>query len=130
MTIGDPVLRTGKPLSVELGPGIMGSIFDGIQRPLKDISDMTDSIYIPKGINVNSLGRDIKWEYEPSRDLKVGGHVAGGDVIGLVHESVLVKHRILVPPNKCGTITYIAPPGSYNINVSYLILFIDEFLLF
>lgn len=49
MTIGDPVLRTGKPLSVELGPGIMGSIFDGIQRPLKDISDMTDSIYIPKG---------------------------------------------------------------------------------
>ena len=49
VTIGDPVLRTGKPLSVELGPGIMGSIFDGIQRPLKDISEMTDSIYIPKG---------------------------------------------------------------------------------
>ena len=49
VTIGDPVLRTGKPLSVELGPGIMGSIFDGIQRPLKDISDLTNSIYIPKG---------------------------------------------------------------------------------
>lgn len=49
VTIGDPVLRTGKPLSVELGPGIMGSIFDGIQRPLKDIADMTGSIYIPKG---------------------------------------------------------------------------------
>lgn len=49
VTIGDPVLRTGKPLSVELGPGIMGSIFDGIQRPLKDISEMTESIYIPKG---------------------------------------------------------------------------------
>lgn len=110
-------MRTGKPLSVELGPGIMGSIFDGIQRPLKDISDLTDSIYIPKGINVNSLGREQKWDYEPNRDLKVGGHVAGGDVIGLVHESVLVKHRILVPPNKCGTITYIAPVGSYTINV-------------
>lgn len=50
MTIGDPVLRTGKPLSVELGPGIMGSIFDGIQRPLKGIADLTDSIYIPKGM--------------------------------------------------------------------------------
>jgi V-type H+-transporting ATPase subunit A len=113
------VLRTGKPLSVELGPGIMGSIFDGIQRPLKDISDMTDSIYIPKGINVNSLGRDQKWEYEPIKDIKVGGHVAGGDVIGLVHESVLVKHKILVPPNACGTITYVAPAGAYTINVSF-----------
>lgn len=49
VTIGDPVLRTGKPLSVELGPGIMGSIFDGIQRPLKDIAEVTNSIYIPKG---------------------------------------------------------------------------------
>ena len=48
LTVGDPILRTGKPLSVELGPGIMGSIFDGIQRPLKDISELTQSIYIPK----------------------------------------------------------------------------------
>ena len=53
VTIGDPVLRTGKPLSVELGPGIMSSIFDGIQRPLKDIADMTKSIYIPKGSKIN-----------------------------------------------------------------------------
>ena len=53
VTIGDPVLRTGKPLSVELGPGIMSSIFDGIQRPLKDIADMTKSIYIPKGSKIS-----------------------------------------------------------------------------
>lgn len=65
MTVGDPVLRTGKPLSVELGPGIMGSIFDGIQRPLKDICDMTESIYIPKGVNVPSLSRTVKWEFNP-----------------------------------------------------------------
>ncbi|KAI6214561.1 hypothetical protein M3Y94_00283100 [Aphelenchoides besseyi] len=116
VTIGDPVLRTGKPLSVELGPGIMGSIFDGIQRPLKDISDMTDSIYIPKGINVNALSRDATWEYEPIKDIKVGSHVAGGDVIGTVKESVLIKHRILVPPNACGTVTYVAPKGEYTIN--------------
>ena len=51
LTVGDPILRTGKPLSVELGPGIMGSIFDGIQRPLKDISELTQSIYIPKVIS-------------------------------------------------------------------------------
>lgn len=65
MTVGDPVLRTGKPLSVELGPGILGSIFDGIQRPLKDIHDLTHSIYIPKGVNVPSLARDTAWEFNP-----------------------------------------------------------------
>jgi V-type H+-transporting ATPase subunit A len=115
VTIGDPVLRTGKPLSVELGPGIMGSIFDGIQRPLKDISEMTDSIYIPKGINVKALSRDIKWEFEPSKQMHVGAHVTGGDIVGLVHESVLVKHRIMIPPNACGTVTYVAPAGAYTI---------------
>lgn len=66
VTVGDPVLRTGKPLSVELGPGILGSIFDGIQRPLKDICDMTQSIYIPKGVNVPSLARSQKWEFTPT----------------------------------------------------------------
>jgi len=115
VTIGDPVLRTGKPLSVELGPGIMGSIFDGIQRPLKDISEMTDSIYIPKGINVKALSRDIKWEFEPAKQMHVGAHVTGGDIIGLVHESVLVKHRIMIPPNACGTVTRVASAGAYTI---------------
>lgn len=70
--MGDPVLRTGKPLSVELGPGIMGSIFDGIQRPLKDINDMTQSIYIPRGVNIGALNRDLKWEFNPSKSLRVG----------------------------------------------------------
>jgi V-type H+-transporting ATPase subunit A len=120
VTIGDPVLRTGKPLSVELGPGIMGSIFDGIQRPLKDISDMTDSIYIPKGINVQALGREVKWEFVPSKDISVNSHVTGGDIFGQVHESVLVKHRILLPPSACGTVTYIAPAGSYTITEKIL----------
>lgn len=64
------MLRSGKPLSVELGPGIMGSIFDGIQRPLKDICDMTESIYIPKGINVPCLSRTSQWEFNP-QNIKV-----------------------------------------------------------
>lgn len=71
MSVGDPVLRTGKPLSVELGPGIMGSIFDGIQRPLKDINDLTQSIYIPRGVNIGALNRDIKWEFSPGQSLRV-----------------------------------------------------------
>lgn len=65
VTVGDPVLRTGKPLSVELGPGILGSIFDGIQRPLKDINEMSQSIYIPKGVNIPALSRTLKWEFNP-----------------------------------------------------------------
>jgi V-type H+-transporting ATPase subunit A len=66
VTVGDPVLRTGKPLSVELGPGILGSIFDGIQRPLKDINELTKSIYIPKGVNVPALSRSMQWDFTPA----------------------------------------------------------------
>lgn len=65
------MLRTGKPLSVELGPGIMGSIFDGIQRPLKDITELTKSIYIPRGINISALSKDLKWEFSPSPNIRV-----------------------------------------------------------
>ncbi|EJW88520.1 hypothetical protein WUBG_00559, partial [Wuchereria bancrofti] len=115
VAIGDPVLRTGKPLSVELGPGIMGSIFDGIQRPLKDILELTQSIYIPKGVNVNVLSRDAVWEFEPNRKLTVGDHITGGDTIGFVRENVLINHRIMLPPTACGTITYIAAAGEYRV---------------
>uniref|UniRef100_A0A158R4D8 H(+)-transporting two-sector ATPase n=1 Tax=Syphacia muris TaxID=451379 RepID=A0A158R4D8_9BILA len=115
VTIGDPVLRTGKPLSVELGPGIMGSIFDGIQRPLKGISDLTESIYIPKGVNLNALSREERWDFEPNNKLHVGDHITGGDVIGIVQENQLIKHKILLPPNSCGTITFLAGRGSYTV---------------
>ncbi|KAK0406270.1 hypothetical protein QR680_018469 [Steinernema hermaphroditum] len=115
VTVGDPVLRTGKPLSVELGPGIMGSIFDGIQRPLKDINDVTKSVYIPKGINTSALNRSTSWSYAPTKETIVGAHVAGGDHIGTVDENLLIKHRILLPPNACGTVTYVAPPGNYTV---------------
>jgi V-type H+-transporting ATPase subunit A len=73
VSVGDPVLRTGKPLSVELGPGIMGSIFDGIQRPLEDIAQDTQSIYIPRGINVNALDRKKKWPFKALK--KVSPHL-------------------------------------------------------
>merc|ERR1719419_2111749 len=80
VSVGDPVLRTGKPLSVEVGPGILGSIFDGIQRPLKDINDNTQSIYIPRGVNIGALNRDLTWEFTPSKSLRVGSHITGGDI--------------------------------------------------
>ncbi|XP_041373038.1 V-type proton ATPase catalytic subunit A [Gigantopelta aegis] len=115
VTVGDPVLRTGKPLSVELGPGIMGSIFDGIQRPLEDICDLTQSIYIPKGVNTPALDRSKKWDFEPL-NVRVGSHMTGGDVYGVVYENILIKHKIMVPPRAKGTVTYVAEPGSYDVN--------------
>lgn len=115
VTVGDPVLRTGKPLSVELGPGIMGSIFDGIQRPLKDINEQTSSIYIPKGINVPCLSRTQSWEFKPL-NVKVGSHITGGDLYGLVHENTLVKHKMIVGPRSKGTVCYIAPAGNYSVD--------------
>ncbi|XP_021913540.1 V-type proton ATPase catalytic subunit A isoform X2 [Zootermopsis nevadensis] len=115
VTVGDPVLRTGKPLSVELGPGILGSIFDGIQRPLKDINELTQSIYIPKGVNVPALSRTQEWEFAPL-NVKPGSHITGGDLYGIVHENTLVKHKLLLPPRAKGTVTYIASPGNYTVD--------------
>jgi V-type H+-transporting ATPase subunit A len=118
--VGDPVLRTGKPLSVELGPGLMETIYDGIQRPLKAISSSSESIYIPRGISVPSLDRTIKWDFKPG-SLKVGDHITGGDVWGSVFEnSLLNDHKILMPPRARGTITRIAEKGSYTVDEKIL----------
>jgi len=115
VTVGDPVLRTGKPLSVELGPGIMGAIFDGIQRPLKDINEMTNSIYIPKGINTDALSITTEWDFAHTNNIRIGSHVSGGDIYGLVQENNLIRHKIMLPPKARGTVTYIAPPGNYTV---------------
>lgn len=114
MKIGDPVLRTGKPLSVELGPGLLNGIYDGIQRPLEDIRNVSKSIYIPRGIAVPALDRKKKWEFTPT--MKVGDHISGGDVWGTVFEnSFLSVHKILLPPRARGTITKIASKGEYTV---------------
>uniref|UniRef100_A0A915KBP8 H(+)-transporting two-sector ATPase n=1 Tax=Romanomermis culicivorax TaxID=13658 RepID=A0A915KBP8_ROMCU len=116
VTVGDPVLRTGKPLSVELGPGIMNAIFDGIQRPLEDIAKLTSSIYIPKGVNVHALSQTSQWHFKPAKTFRVGSHITGGDVYGTVKENTLVEHRIMLPPKSCGTITFLASEGDYTVN--------------
>lgn len=115
VTVGDPVLRTGKPLSVELGPGLMENIVDGIQRPLRAIQESSKSIYIPRGINTDALDREIKWDFTPA-DFKVGDHVSGGDIFGKVYENSLVdNHKIMLSPRALGTITSIAEKGSYTV---------------
>jgi len=114
VTVGDPVLRTGKPLSVELGPGIMSSIFDGIQRPLKDINELTQSIYIPRGVNTPALSVTAEWDFQPA-NIRVGSHVTGGDIYGTVFENRMVKHKMMLPPRARGTVTWVAPAGHYTV---------------
>ncbi len=116
LTAGDPVLRTGQPLCVELGPGLCGNIFDGIQRPLEAIrAASNNSIYIPKGVTPLALSRSREWEFVPSPTISEGAHIVGGDVIGSVFENALVTHTVLVPPKSRGTVTYIAKGGNYTL---------------
>jgi vacuolar-type H+-ATPase catalytic subunit A/Vma1 len=112
-------MRTGKPLSVELGPGLMETIYDGIQRPLKNIADVSKSIYIPRGISAPALNREKDWDFKPL--MKVGDHITGGDIWGTVYEnSLLDDHKILLPPRARGTITRIAEKGSYKVDEKIL----------
>lgn len=99
---GDPVLTTGEPLSIELGPGLIESMFDGIQRPLDAIEKVANSPFLKKGVAVKSLNREKKWEFTPT--VKVGDVVEAGDVIGTVQETAVVLHRIMVPYGVKGTI--------------------------
>ena len=99
--IGEPVYLTGHPLSVELGPGLIESIYDGVQRPL-DIIRETAGDLITRGIDSPGLSRDRKWSFNPS--VRVGDSVAEGDVLGTVEESVLVEHKIMVPPGVKGVV--------------------------
>lgn len=96
---GEPVESTGAPLSVELGPGLIGSIFDGIQRPLKEIMRLTGT-NLQRGVEVPSLDRDRKWAFTPL--MKAGDEVKGGDVLGTVQETPVVLHKVLVPPKVSG----------------------------
>jgi vacuolar-type H+-ATPase catalytic subunit A/Vma1 len=125
VTVGDPVTRSGQPLSVELGPGLMETIYDGIQRPLKAIAEESNSIYIPRGVSVPALDRTKKWDFTPGK-LKVGDQITGGDVFGSVWEnSLLNDHKILLPPRARGKITRIAEKGSYTVDEKILELEFD-----
>ena len=102
---GETVESTGAPLSVELGPGLIGSIFDGIQRPLAEIMKVSGT-NLQRGIEVPSLNREARWHFVPS--VKPGDEVRGGDTLGIVQETPVVRHHILVPPGLMGTVESIA----------------------
>ena len=108
---GEPVVTTGVPLSVELGPGLIGGIFDGIQRPLDVIREKVGNS-LPRGIEVPALNRDKLWEFVPA--VSAGDSVSEGDVLGTVKETDVVTQKIMVPPYVSGTVKSIKP-GEYKV---------------
>ncbi|MGD0450025.1 MAG: V-type ATP synthase subunit A [Candidatus Bathyarchaeia archaeon] len=112
LKLNEPVLGTGKPLSVELAPGLVGNVFDGIQRPLEELRAITGS-FIKQVRRVPSLSRNKKWSFKPKA--KVGDKLASGAVIGTVTETALLEHLIMVPPTLQGKLIQVAPQGDYTI---------------
>ena len=108
---GEPVESTGEPLSVELGPGLIEGIFDGIQRPLEKIRELVGNSLV-RGVEVPALDRDKKWHFVPK--VKAGDKVVGGDILGTVQETEIVEHRIMVKPGVVGTVKSIAE-GDYTV---------------
>jgi V/A-type H+-transporting ATPase subunit A len=110
---GADAYSAGTPLYVELGPGLLGTIYDGTQRPLERIQEQM-GYFIHRGAHPPALDRDKRWHFTPS--LKRGEEVKGGDILGTVQETVLIEHRILVPPKVEGTLVDVVPEGDYAID--------------
>ena len=116
VSIGDIVITTKKTLSVELGPGLLGNIFDGMQRPLNDVTIDSHSF-------MSAFDRKKLWNYKVNPELSIGDKLAAGDIIGTVYENEYVpNHKILVPPKIAGEITFITKSGEYNIDQILIII--------
>lgn len=115
---GAEVVTTGAPVSVELGPGMIEGIYDGIQRPLEKIVEQVGS-NITRGVEVSAVDHEKKWEFTPT--VEVGSKVVGGDIIGTVPETNVVLHKIMVPPNLSGTIVKIKA-GSFRVTETIAVL--------
>jgi V/A-type H+-transporting ATPase subunit A len=108
----EDVIGTGAPLSAELGPGLLGNIYDGIQRPLEWLQEQTGA-FIQRGTKTDALPKDKLWPFNPTSE--VGKKVIGGDILGTVKETELIEHRILVPPTVQGKIVEISKKGDYTV---------------
>ena len=122
LKVGENIQSTGMPLSVTLGPGIIGNIFDGIQRPLQRIYNMTGD-FIAEGIGLISIDKEKLWDVELLA--KVGDKLTAGQIFAAVQETSFINHKVTVPPNISGTVTEVLPSGKYSIDTDVLTL-VDE----
>ncbi|HPE36829.1 MAG TPA: V-type ATP synthase subunit A, partial [Spirochaetales bacterium] len=116
---GAPVYGSGLPLSLELGPGLIGSIYDGIQRPLDAIRERTGT-FIGRGVQADALDRKRLWAWTPVA--QPGARLKPGDILGTVRETERLVHKILVPPETGGSLSYLAPAGDYAVDTDVAIL--------
>ena len=117
---GTEVVTTGSPMSVELGPGMIENIYDGIQRPLEKIMEKVHGNNLPRGVEVPPIDPDKLWDFTPVA--KAGDKVVGGDIIGTVPETPVVLHKIMVPPTFKGTLKSVVPAGQYNVHQTVAVL--------
>ncbi len=116
---GHPVYRSGELISAKLGPGLIGNVYDGLQRPLHDIRDASGP-YIPAGAKSPRLPKKKKWVFSPR--VKTSVAVTGGDVLGIVKETELVDHRVMVPPGIAGRVVEVSEEGSYTVDDTVAVL--------
>ncbi len=114
LKVGDPVESTAGPLLVELGPGLLSSIYDGVQRPLPIVAEAGD--FIERGTVASALDREKLWSFTPTAT--VGQEVVGGDVIGTIPEGQTILHKVMVPPKASGTIATVVEAGDYNVDTT------------
>jgi V/A-type H+-transporting ATPase subunit A len=112
---GEQVVGLGHPLMVELGPGLLGQIFDGVQRPLDKIMSSSGD-HITRGLEIPALDREKIWHYVPDPELVVGSRLSGGEILGTARETETITHRILAPPTCHGEVIEYAPEGDYRID--------------
>ena len=113
LRINDEVISLNEPLSMELAPGLLGNVFDGIQRPLKKAFNSFKEGGLQRGLEINPISRKKKWYFAPQRKLKET--VSSGDIIGTVQETALIEHKIMVPPNISGELSFLVEEGDYTI---------------
>ncbi len=113
LRINEEVISLNEPLSMELAPGLLGKIFDGIQRPLQNAFELFKEGGLKRGLEINSISRKTKWHFLPQK--KINEDVSSGDIIGTVQETPLIDHKIMVPPFVSGKISFIASEGEYTI---------------
>ena len=117
---GTEVVTTGSPMSVELGPGMIENIYDGIQRPLEEIMKKVQGNNLPRGVEVPPIDPEKLWEFTPV--VKAGDKVVGGDILGTVPETPVVLHKVMVPPNLKGTLKSVVSAGKYNVKQTVAVL--------
>jgi V/A-type H+/Na+-transporting ATPase subunit A len=119
LTPGEPVYGSGMPLSVELGPGLIGTIYDGIQRPLERIRAET-GVFIARGVMMPALDRDRVWEFTPC--VSVGDKVRPGEIVGTIRETGRIEHRVLIPPDSGGVVASVEPAGRFRLEDTVMML--------